>query len=265
MIKPASSLFVKVLSWFFLNLILVVAALAVFFAFQPQVNLHALFGQQGSHRLRTAGPSRPSRGRREQHPRRRLGAARGYPVTYHSGPDRKTPNWAKPLAPLPEWLDSVEQILRTHDHRAHSRPTPTGRQIEHVSHLVYWMRAWRERLDLSEEEAADILGYDDPRAIRLFESGGLPGRIPRSHIRQEELACSRWGRQIRDRRLWLTRWRAFLGISERETAHLLSYCGQMTISQIECGYRIPAWEKILVAIAELEHRSLWREFKGPRR
>jgi len=43
------------MSWFFLNLILVVVALAVFFAFQPQVNLHAIFGKQGSNRLRTAG------------------------------------------------------------------------------------------------------------------------------------------------------------------------------------------------------------------
>ena len=54
MIKPTSSLFAKILSWFFLNLILVVAALAVFFAFQPQVNLYAIFGQEGSNRLQTA-------------------------------------------------------------------------------------------------------------------------------------------------------------------------------------------------------------------
>jgi two-component system sensor histidine kinase CpxA len=55
MMKPLSSLFAKILSWFFLNLIVVAAALAVFFAFQPQVNLHAIFGDQGSNRLRTAG------------------------------------------------------------------------------------------------------------------------------------------------------------------------------------------------------------------
>ena len=55
MIKPASSLLVKILCWFFLNLVLVVAVLAVFFAFQPQVNLHAIFGQEGSNRLRTTG------------------------------------------------------------------------------------------------------------------------------------------------------------------------------------------------------------------
>ncbi|MCP4623793.1 MAG: hypothetical protein GY850_09715 [bacterium] len=55
MIKPASSLLVKILCWFFLNLVLVVAALTVFFAFQPQVNLQAIFGQEGSNRFRTAG------------------------------------------------------------------------------------------------------------------------------------------------------------------------------------------------------------------
>ncbi|MDY6838908.1 MAG: HAMP domain-containing sensor histidine kinase [Thermodesulfobacteriota bacterium] len=53
--KPASSLFTKILFWFFLNMILVAATLAVFFAFQPHVDLHAIFGQQGTHRLQTAG------------------------------------------------------------------------------------------------------------------------------------------------------------------------------------------------------------------
>lgn len=53
--KPAASLFAKILSWFLLNIILVAAALAIFFAFQQQINLHAIFGQQGTNRLRTAG------------------------------------------------------------------------------------------------------------------------------------------------------------------------------------------------------------------
>ena len=55
MIKSASSLLTKILCWFFLNLTLVAVALAVFFALQPQVNLHAIFGQEGSNRLRTTG------------------------------------------------------------------------------------------------------------------------------------------------------------------------------------------------------------------
>ena len=55
MLKPVPSLLTKILGWFFLNLALVAVALAVFFAFQPQVNLYAIFGQEGSNRLRTAG------------------------------------------------------------------------------------------------------------------------------------------------------------------------------------------------------------------
>lgn len=55
MMKPTSSLFAKILCWFFFNLTLVAVALTVFFAFQPQVDLHAIFGQQGSNRLRSAG------------------------------------------------------------------------------------------------------------------------------------------------------------------------------------------------------------------
>lgn len=54
MIKPASSLLTKILFWFFLNLAIVGTALAVFFAFQPHINLYAIFGQEGSDRLRTA-------------------------------------------------------------------------------------------------------------------------------------------------------------------------------------------------------------------
>ncbi len=53
--KPASSLLAKILGWFFLNMVLVAATLSIFFAFQPEINLHAIFGQQGDHRLRTAG------------------------------------------------------------------------------------------------------------------------------------------------------------------------------------------------------------------
>lgn len=55
MIKITSSLFAKILLWFFLNLLLVVAALTLFFAFQPQVHLHDFFGRQGSDRLQAAG------------------------------------------------------------------------------------------------------------------------------------------------------------------------------------------------------------------
>jgi signal transduction histidine kinase len=53
--KPFSSLFSKILLWFFMNLALVAAVLVVFFAFGSQIDLHAIFGQQASDRLRTAG------------------------------------------------------------------------------------------------------------------------------------------------------------------------------------------------------------------
>ncbi len=53
--KPALPLFAKILSWFFLNMVLVVAVLAVFFVFQQHINLHALFGREGTNRLRSAG------------------------------------------------------------------------------------------------------------------------------------------------------------------------------------------------------------------
>ena len=54
MIKPAPSLFAKILGWFFLNLALVAVALTLFFVFQTHVNLHAIFGQESLNRLRTA-------------------------------------------------------------------------------------------------------------------------------------------------------------------------------------------------------------------
>ena len=53
--KPFSSLFAKILVWFFLNLFLVGAVLFVFFLFQPQVDLYSVFGKQVSDRIRAAG------------------------------------------------------------------------------------------------------------------------------------------------------------------------------------------------------------------
>lgn len=53
--KPFSSLFTKVLTWFFLNLLLVATILGLFYISQPYVNLGAIFGWQGTSQLRTAG------------------------------------------------------------------------------------------------------------------------------------------------------------------------------------------------------------------
>jgi two-component system, OmpR family, sensor histidine kinase CpxA len=52
--KPFSSLFAKILSWFFLNLTLVAMILIVFFAFQSQMDLDAAFGRRMFDRMRVA-------------------------------------------------------------------------------------------------------------------------------------------------------------------------------------------------------------------
>ena len=49
--RPTASLFTKILAWFFLNMVLVAAALMVFFVSQQRINLQALFGRQGADRL----------------------------------------------------------------------------------------------------------------------------------------------------------------------------------------------------------------------
>jgi len=53
--KPFSSLFAKILVWFFLNLFLVVLILVAFFLFQPQMDFYAILGKQVSDRIRAAG------------------------------------------------------------------------------------------------------------------------------------------------------------------------------------------------------------------
>ena len=53
--KLPSSLFAKIIAWFFLNLLLLAAVLAAFFAVQLRMNLDEFFGHQGADRLRTAG------------------------------------------------------------------------------------------------------------------------------------------------------------------------------------------------------------------
>ena len=54
MIRPTSTLFTKILCWFFLNLLLVGGAMGVFFFLQPQFDVHALLGTQKWDRLRVA-------------------------------------------------------------------------------------------------------------------------------------------------------------------------------------------------------------------
>ena len=53
--RPASSLFARILAWFFLNIILVALVLGLFFVFQSKMDLLTILGQQGANRLQTAG------------------------------------------------------------------------------------------------------------------------------------------------------------------------------------------------------------------
>ncbi len=53
--KLPSSLFAKILTWFFLNLLLLTAVLTLFFAVQVRMDLDEFLGHQGADRLRAAG------------------------------------------------------------------------------------------------------------------------------------------------------------------------------------------------------------------
>lgn len=55
MMKIVSSLFTKILIWFFLNLTLVALVLGVFFSFASQVRLQSILGRQSENRIRIAG------------------------------------------------------------------------------------------------------------------------------------------------------------------------------------------------------------------
>jgi two-component system sensor histidine kinase CpxA len=55
MMKIVSSLFTKILIWFFLNLALVALVLGVFFSLESQVRLQSIFGRQSENRMRIAG------------------------------------------------------------------------------------------------------------------------------------------------------------------------------------------------------------------
>jgi two-component system sensor histidine kinase CpxA len=53
--KPFSSLFTKILFWFFLNLVFITGVLAVFFTFQSQIDIRGLFGRKTSDRVHITG------------------------------------------------------------------------------------------------------------------------------------------------------------------------------------------------------------------
>jgi DNA-binding XRE family transcriptional regulator len=124
-----------------------------------------------------------------------------------------------------------------------------------------WLKEWRRRLSLSTAKAARVLGYEDAAAIETIENGRSLRRVRRDPVRQQKLAEERWGEAIHDRVGWLKGWRKQLGITQWETAQILGYSHQNEISRVERRHYQPAWEKILVAIEELDHRSLGRDFR----
>lgn len=194
----------------------------------------------------------------------------------NAGPDRKRPEWAKPLAPLPEWLDSVESILREHrppvpamlplsdrpqrplevarrvDWRVRPARIPDeGRRLERLRDHGVWLRWWRRHLGLTRAQAASALGYGGPKIIARIEAGKP---VARPVGRQRRLAVERLGTPDVDRSDWIRKWRQRLGVSHREAIAILGYRGHLRVWEAENGRFQPAWEKVLVAIAEECHR-----------
>ncbi|MBW2541009.1 MAG: helix-turn-helix transcriptional regulator [Deltaproteobacteria bacterium] len=179
-------------------------------------------------------------------------------MEYRSGPDRNHPEWAKPLAPLPEWLDSIEQLLKSVDRanarqdqspaiaRVSTRGWQNYRYLHHIR--CYRMKVWRKWRSISRSEAARILGYASAGVIARIEDGCRDGTVRANTRRQRELAESRWAEPIEDRAIWLKAWRKRLGISQRVAARILGYATRDGISRIEANLRNPSWEKVLVAI-----------------
>ena len=193
--------------------------------------------------------------------------------------DRKTPEWAKPLAPLPEWLESVTRLLEEIPHRdleeippqdpdwwtasvrrpaGYRAPTSpaagaagTREPWRRPSTRAEWMMQWRTRLGLTQDEAAQALGYRTDQ-IRRLEAGEV---IRGSHKLQRLLAEARRPGAFPDRIYWLIEWRRRLEISQKVAARRLGYSSRSSVSDVERGLRRPSWEKILIAIVEEEQGS----------
>lgn len=179
-------------------------------------------------------------------------------MEYRSGPDRNHPEWAKPLAPLPEWLESIEELLKSVDRANAQHPSSpiiqprSGHGPECRRGLPHdrcnWMKSWRKRRSITRRQAAAILGYDSAAVIARIEASCCGEKVRPDVRRQRKLAERRWGEPIPDRKAWLKTWRARIGIYQWAAAKILGYAGRFAISRIENNHFVPAWEKILVAI-----------------
>jgi DNA-binding XRE family transcriptional regulator len=182
-----------------------------------------------------------------------------------SGPDRSNPDWAKPLAPLPDWLASVDRLLQSvsvrnqgYNRDVHNvqnvppqqPPGPTPWELRRE-----WLRGWRKRFALTEAKAAESLGYDGPDVIAHLEQPDST-RPRRNRQRQRALPEERWGEPVADKASWLRAWRKRLGISQCKAASILGYRHRCAVSRVEYNEFDPSWEKILIAIhAERALRS----------
>jgi len=174
----------------------------------------------------------------------------------HGYADRRQPSWSKPLAPLPEWLDSVDALLSERTVAPIRLPT-TGnpyrrrrpiRAIAYHRHLCpTWLRRWRRRLHLTPGQAAELLGYCSALEIRTIERGSPVSRSPR---RQMELVSARAPEAAQDRGQWLLDWRLRMGITTRQATEILGYSNRFNHYRAEGAHGRPSWEKILIAVAE---------------
>ena len=172
--------------------------------------------------------------------------------TGHSHP--RSPSWSKPLAPLSDWLDSVNSLLTNRDPLPPPRPSHPYRRTRPLrvtgdEHTLDgdWLIAWRCRLGLTPSQAADLLGYGSPLEIGAIERGYY---VERSERRQMELVRVRAPGAEPNRSVWLHRWRIRMGLSTRRATEILGYSGTFNLYRAERGRGRPSWEKILIAIAE---------------
>jgi len=180
----------------------------------------------------------------------------------HGYADRRTPEWSRPLAPLPDWLRSVDQLLQ--EHRPREQRESVHLNLDHARYLAAGraerLAAWRQRLDLTAAKAAALLGYADEEQILRIERGE---RVKPDLERQRRLVEDHAPDAARDRCRWLRSWRHRMGFTCEKAVRVLGYSGRFNLYRVEMGHRNPSWEKVLVALAEERLRGGGRTATEP--
>ena len=178
--------------------------------------------------------------------------------------DRRSPSWSQPLAPLSDWLQSVDHLIEET-----RRPRPPVRRPASVfvppsgppalpqyrpelPDRADWMQEWRGRHRLDAREVAQRLGYAHPSDILNIEAG-LP--VPRNRIRQRAQVAALDPSAEADRSGWLRDWRERLGVSGRIAAEWVGYRDRREFYRAEKRLFKPSWEKLLVAMVEEEMQA----------